>query len=320
MKPKISVLIPACNVEPWIGRTLDSVLSQTYENLEVIAVNDGSTDGTGGILDAYAARDPRVTVIHQVNGGQNAARERGLASATGAYVTFVDGDDTLEPDLYERLMGNMLQYGAEISHCGMVFDYPDGRSEAHHGTGILLVQDQTEGLRELLAGERVEPSLCCKLYAAHLMPRSCPDTSLRSNEDLLWNFSLFSRAERSVFEDFCGYHYHQRPGSVSRDEEKLLQNAAHMLRARALILENCGERLRPAAMRLWLSAHVDVLNRSCANKSPEVRDFSDMCRKTLKRERKNIRFLIPRQRIAAYLLLFAPRLHRIIYPIYRSRS
>ena len=99
MEPKISVLVPAYNVAPWIGSTLDSILSQTYQNLEVIVVDDGSTDETAGILERYAARDERVVIVHQPNAGLVAARETGIANATGEYVTFVDGDDTIEPDM-----------------------------------------------------------------------------------------------------------------------------------------------------------------------------------------------------------------------------
>lgn len=319
MSPRISVLIPAYNVAPWIEKTLDSVLAQTYRDLEVIVVDDGSTDDTGAILDGYARRDGRVVVIHQSNGGLVAAREAGIARATGEYVTFVDGDDTIEPDMYERLMANMRKYDADISHCGMRFIFPDGRTEAHYGTGVTQVHDNAEGLQALLTGEQVEPSLCCKLYAAHLVKDSCLDPTVRNNEDLLRNFILFSRASRSVFEDFCGYHYYQWPGSMSKNDAKMLENISHILRARKLILDNAAGQLRPYAMRLWLSTYVNFLNGSYQSKDPKVQAFCTECRQVLKRERKNIPFLIRRQQIAAYLLLYAPWLHHIVYKVYESR-
>lgn len=319
MEPKISVLVPSYNVAPWIGSTLDSILSQTYKNLEVIVVDDGSTDETAGILERYAARDERVIVVHQPNAGLVAARETGIANATGEYVTFVDGDDTIDPDMYERLMANALKYDADISHCGMAFDFPDGHTELHYSTGVLLVHDHYEGLKALLAGEQIEPSLCCKLYAAHLVKDSCLDTTVRNNEDLLRNFTLFSRAKRSVFEDFCGYHYYQRPGSMSKNEAKMLENLEHILRARKLILDNSTEQIRPYAMRLWLSTYINFLNHNFQSKDPKVRAFYAHCRQVLKQERRNIQFLIRRQQLAAYLLLYAPWLHRIVYHIYQVR-
>lgn len=314
MKHKISVLVPAYNVAPWIGRTLDSILGQSYPHLEVIVVDDGSTDETGGILDSYAARDNRVTVIHQKNSGLVAARETGIRHATGDYVTFVDGDDTIESDMYERLLTNAITYNADISHCGMSFDFPDGRKEAHYGTGDILVQNCLEGLRELLRAERIEPSLCSKLFARHLVADSCLDLSILNNEDLLRNFTLFSRAERSVFEDVCSYHYYQRPGSLSKDPSQKIKAMEHIFRARRLILEHCPQEVFPQAMRLWLSAYVNAINDN-----PQAKDFVAQCRRTLRKERKHIPYLILRQRFAAYLILYAPWLHRVIYKIYDGR-
>ena len=319
MKPKISVLVPAYNVALWLPSCLDSILAQTYQNLEIIVVNDGSTDNTGTILDSYAKKNGRIVAIHQKNAGLVAARETGIAHATGDYVTFVDGDDTIAPDMYEHLMANALKYKADISHCGMDFVFPDGHIETHYGTGRLLVQDNIEGLRELLIGELVEPSLCTKLYARYLVTNSCLDKSVLNNEDLLRNFTLFSRANRIVFEDFCGYQYFQRPGSMSKDSSKALQNLKHILRARKLIVDNSSEELYPYAMRLWLSTYINAINQKTDDCDEQMEEFCKECRQVLIREKKNTRHLIKRQQIAAWLIIYAPRLHRIIYRIYKRR-
>lgn len=319
MKPKISVLVPAYNVALWLPSCLDSILAQTYQNLEIIVVNDGSTDNTGTILDSYAKKNGRIVAIHQKNAGLVAARETGIAHATGDYVTFVDGDDTIAPDMYEHLMANALKYNADISHCGMDFVFPDGHIEPHYGTGRLLVQDNIEGLRELLIGELVEPSLCTKLYARYLVTNSCLDKSVLNNEDLLRNFTLFSRANRIVFEDFCGYQYFQRPGSMSKDSSKALQNLKHILRARKLIVDNSSEELYPYAMRLWLSTYINAINQKTDDCDEQMEEFCKECRQVLIREKKNIRHLIKRQQIAAWLIIYAPWLHKIIYRIYKRR-
>ena len=319
MKPKISVLVPAYNVALWLPSCLDSILAQTYQNLEIIVVNDGSTDNTGTILDSYAKKNGRIVAIHQKNAGLVAARETGIAHATGDYVTFVDGDDTIAPDMYEHLMANALKYKADISHFGMVFVFPDGHIEPHYGTGRLLVQDNIEGLRELLIGELVEPSLCTKLYARYLVTNSCLDKSVLNNEDLLRNFTLFSRANRIVFEDFCGYQYFQRPGSMSKDSSKALQNLKHILRARKLIVDNSSEELYPYAMRLWLSTYINAINQKTDDCDEQMEEFCKECRQVLIREKKNTRHLIKRQQIAAWLIIYAPWLHKIIYRIYKRR-
>ena len=319
MKPKISVLVPAYNVAPWLPDCLNSILTQTYQNLEIIVVNDGSTDNTESILDRYAQMDGRIVAIHQDNAGLVAAREIGIAHATGDYVTFVDGDDTIAPDMYERLLSNALKYQADISHCGMNFVFLDGHMEPHYGTGKLLVQDNIEGLRELLIGERMEPSLCTKLYAKHLVANSCLDMSVLNNEDLLRNFTLFSRANRIVSEDFCGYQYYQRPGSMSKDSAKTLRSLKHILQARKLILDNSPEEIYPYAMRLWLSTYVNAMNQKPDDCDEQMEEFCKECRQLLIREKKNVRHLIKRQQIAAWLIIYAPRLHKIIYRMYKRR-
>ena len=211
---KISVIIPAYNVVEWLERCLDSVLSQTYTNLEVLLIDDGSTDGTAVIVDDYAQKDGRIVAVHQKNAGLVAVREKGITLATGEYVSFVDGDDVIEPDFLARLLANAINYDADISHCGMKYCFYDGRVKLHYGTGEVIAFDNTSGVRELLQGQKIEPSLCNKLYRREILENSCLDTSVTNNEDLLRNFILFGRANKSVFEDFCGYQYWRRVESM----------------------------------------------------------------------------------------------------------
>ena len=115
---KISIIVPAYNIEAPLPRCLNSLLAQEYSNLEIIVVNDGSKDDTGAVMDAYAAKDSRIKAIHKENGGVTSARLRGVAEATGEWIGFCDGDDFVEPDMYARLMKNAADHNAQISHCG----------------------------------------------------------------------------------------------------------------------------------------------------------------------------------------------------------
>ena len=118
-KPMISVIVPVYNVEAWIGRCLDSILAQTYETIEVILINDASSDESGRICDHYAARDGRITVLHfSENRGPSAARNEGIRRACGAFASFIDSDDYVEPCLLEKLYDNLLENGADVSACG----------------------------------------------------------------------------------------------------------------------------------------------------------------------------------------------------------
>ena len=217
MEELISVVIPAYNIEKYIAKTLDSVLAQTHQNLQIIVVNDGSKDNTGKILDEYARKDSRIKVIHKENGGVTSARLRGIAEAQGQYIGFVDGDDYIEPQMYERLLENMLAHQGDISHCGYQMVFPNGRIDYYHNTGKTVIEKGDQGCADLLDGRFVEPALVNKLYRTDLFRGLAEwiDTSVHFNEDLLMNFYLFRQAKTAVFEDVCFYHYVLRRGSAA---------------------------------------------------------------------------------------------------------
>lgn len=121
----ISVIIPVYNVQTYVAQCIDSILSQNYEKLEIILVDDGSTDHSGEICDGYAERDDRIVVIHQKNGGAAAAKNTGLRAATGEYLSFVDSDDYLEPGAYDHMVKILMEYQADAVQCAIRDVYQD---------------------------------------------------------------------------------------------------------------------------------------------------------------------------------------------------
>ncbi len=126
-REKITVIIPVYKAEKYLARSVESVLTQTYKNLEVILVDDGSPDGSGALCEDYAERDSRVRVLHRENGGAAAARNAGLDAATGDYIAFVDADDHVAPDMLEKLYAALTDAGADMSLCGVT--YVDGEDK-----------------------------------------------------------------------------------------------------------------------------------------------------------------------------------------------
>ena len=116
--PLISVIVPVYNVAAWLPRCVDSVLTQTYQNLEILLIDDGSTDASGEICDAYAEKDPRIRVIHKKNGGLSSARNAGLDVSNGQYIGFVDSDDWIEPEMYEKMLALMECNEAQLVCAG----------------------------------------------------------------------------------------------------------------------------------------------------------------------------------------------------------
>lgn len=218
-KPLISIIIPAYNIEKYIERCIQSVINQTYENLEIIIINDGSTDNTAMIINKYSLLDKRIVPIHKENGGVSTARSAGLKIAKGEYIGFVDGDDYIEAEMFESLMNNMMKYKADISHCGYKMIFPDEREDLYYGTGKLVIQTQEDGLKDLLRGDFVEPGLWNKLYHRSIVEgydkSNLWDDDVKINEDLLMNYIFFKKAKQSVYEDVTFYHYMLRLGSAT---------------------------------------------------------------------------------------------------------
>ena len=135
----ISVIVPAYNLERYIERTIRSILRQTYQDIEIIVVDDGSKDQTAEVVKRLVEQNPeKIELIQIPNGGVTNARLTGVKQAKGEWIGFVDGDDEIEPDLYELLLNNAIKYQADISHCGYQMVFEDGRVNCFHNTGCLM--------------------------------------------------------------------------------------------------------------------------------------------------------------------------------------
>ncbi len=315
MADLISVVVPVYNVAEDLPRCLDSILAQSYLNIELIAVDDGSSDESGTILDKYAQLHPNIHVIHQENGGVTSARLRGVEEASGEWIGFVDGDDEIEPDMYERLLRNAMEYGAEISHCGYQMIFADGRVNYFHNTKVLEKQDRTTALRELLSGERVEPGLCNKLFHRSLFAGLSMPTDIKINEDLLMNYYLFSNAEQTVFDDWCPYHYIVRSTSASR--VKLNDNKIYdPIRVKEIILESASDEVRPDAQRAFVNTCVYSYCSLVQEKGKRVWQAKKDLRDKLKNCYNWCQMLPERTKLLAKLIINAPGLLHVAYPIY----
>lgn len=311
MVPLVSIIIPIYNTEQYLTACLESVCAQTLREIEIICVDDGSTDGSPAILHSFSSRDDRIRVITQKNEGRLLARLKGIKAASGAWIGFMDSDDTASPDLFEKLYQNGEKNRTDISHCGLMFCYPDGHDVPHYGTGIIKLQDQDAGLLDLLDGGQIEPSMCCKLYRKELFDGFHVDKKIEKNEDLYCNFILFSRAASSVYEDFCGYYYRQRH-ETHQSAETLLD----ILSVRQELIGLSPSSISGAAYRLWLSTLVNTLNQLSVRSGKDASESYNICRRRLEQEADNLSSLSKKQQIAAKLHLKFPALARLVYSVY----
>jgi glycosyltransferase involved in cell wall biosynthesis len=314
----ISIIVTVYNLEKYINRTLESVFTQTYQNIEVIAVDDGSTDKTPALLDAYAEKENRLKVIHKINEGVSKARLTGIKAAKGEYIGFVDGDDMVDHDMYERLLNNALKHGADISHCGYRMIKPDGTVDYYYNTGDIILQNNEQGIFDLLNGSRIEPSLCNKLFRKSLLKNLQTDFSIKNNEDLLMNYFLFKESDKSVYEDFCPYRYIVRENSASKQSlnSSILSDP---VKAANIIFNDIkdNKRLKSAAARLYGIKLVSAATYN-GKKNAEINSVVKSARKELKSflsvYRLNIskRSDLIRTSVAAYF----PKFYSLIHILY----
>ena len=317
MADLVSVIVPVYGVAAQLPRCLDSLLAQICGNMEIIAVDDGSPDESGAILDRYAAEHGNLRVIHQENGGVTSARLRGIQEAAGDWIGFCDGDDVVEPEMYQRLLKNAHAYDADISHCGYRMVFPDGRVHFFYNTGRLVEQDRSSGLRDLLDGSMVEPGLCNKLYRRELFQALAErmDASIRINEDLLMNYYLFTGAKRSVFDDWCPYHYMVRSASSSR--AKLNQHQIYdPIRVKDIIRRAAEEDIRRDAQRAYVNTCLNVYH-SLISAGPGYERDAGQVRELLRREAPSFPLLGKKRALMARFAVLAPGLYQSLYGVYR---
>lgn len=308
----ISIIVPAFNVEKYVRRTLKSILRQTYSNIEVICVDDGSTDATLDAIRSISAVDERIKVFSKQNEGVTLARRYGFEQSRGEYIGFVDADDEIEPTMFERLYNNLIKYKADISHCGHDIVWLSGKKENFYGTGHLAQQDKISGLKSLISGS-FEPGLCNKLYKHTLLQSlfhsGAMDYSIKINEDLLMNYYLFKQAENTVLEDVCLYHYLKREGSASSSavSHKFIWD---QIQVKQLILNDSEDtEYETDARKAYLITCLVKYNALVKLDNKSFDDDIKPLRSLIAKQKDSFHLLNQKQRVGAKLLISKPALY-----------
>ena len=219
MRQLVTVIVPIYKVEKYLHRCIDSIINQTYSNLEIILVDDGSPDSCGAICDEYARIDNRIVVIHKANGGLSDARNAGLDIMHGSFVTFVDSDDYISLDYVERLHKVLKDNNADISVCAeaYVLELPNGKEKVikrpfrdYEGTKVLTAE---EALSCSLRQDLFEAAACAKLYCANLFAGVRYPVGF-AYEDQGTTYKTFLKSRRIAFLGDYLYFYLQRSGSI----------------------------------------------------------------------------------------------------------
>ena len=321
MEPIISIIVPVYNVEKYVKKCLDSILAQTLNNIEIIVVDDGSTDSSGTICDEYVKLDNRIHVYHKTNGGLSSARNYGIEKSTGRYLGFVDSDDYIEPDMYEVLLNNLQKYDADMSLCGL-YDIYNGKPRKLFLDNRTFEATVEETIKIVLEAKITSVTAVNKLYKRELFDDvRYPEG--KTAEDAFIILDLLMRCKKTVVTTIQKYYYVHRPGSITTVffNVKTLDVLDAYNKNYVIIKENYPKLVDVARMRLcW--ANFYVLDRLVVSSFDE---YGHILNKVVSYLRNNFLFIVFdknfrfSRKIAMVMLMIHVDLYRIASRIHRHR-
>ena len=254
--PLISVIVPVYKAEKHLEKCIGSIIGQTYKNLEIILVDDGSPDNCGLICDELAKTDSRIRVFHKENGGQSSARNLGLDNMQGQYVGFVDSDDWIEPDMYEHLYTLLTVNNAQIAACGTALEYLNGETSyfnlSYPAEKEIRVYTMMEALTESFENQRITYSPCDKLYSSDIFS-SLRMTVGRIYEDMEIIPKCIEKTNRIVYDPTPLYHY-------NLTEESTIRGAFNPKRfAEAEVAREKADDYAVRYPELWVKAEISYI-------------------------------------------------------------
>lgn len=318
----ISVIVPVYNIAEYLPRCLDSILAQTYKELEIILIDDGSTDVSGMICDQYAEKDCRIKVIHKENGGVSSARNVGLDAATGEYIGFVDGDDLLEDKLFEVLLKNAEENQCEISCCQLATIEVDGTVKATYDREAQFMS-RDYIIENYFFDSFIKDTMysqCNKIFKSSLL-QNLRYKSYQYGEDILFVFEALECSKGVYYDNYIGYYYVHRENSAmtSAFSRKKLEYIA----AIRGIEEKCKIKY-PFAYenaRSWVYQHVLVTVRQIVayRKQEELNEWLEREKTYLKKNAKNCLKTLALKRRLDYLgVLYFPVYIHLLMKMKRS--
>lgn len=236
---KISVIVPIYNVEKYLERCIESIINQTYKNLEIILIDDGSPDKCGTICDKYSKMDSRIVVIHKENGGLSDARNAGIKVATGDYISYIDSDDYIDTDMYEYMINELEFQNSDIVICGIYKEFEDGKSYIKTNRSIERLENK-EALIRLNSFASFDMAVWNKLYKKSVI-EGIEFPIGKKSEDYFVMYQYFNKSQMISILPDPKYHYLQRENSISRGKNISHDYIEGSLKQRDFFKENYPE-------------------------------------------------------------------------------
>ncbi len=317
----ISIIVPVYNVENYIKKCLDSLIKQTYKNIEIIVVNDGSQDESEIIIQKECELDKRVLYFKKKNGGLGSARNYGLERAKGKYVCFVDSDDWVSPDFVEQLIGPLIETNSDISICNMNYIFEDGSSRNRTPKiNQVEILDKNSAIDELLEGKKFRFHACNKMFSMNLFDDVCFKEG-KLFEDVFTTYKLFNKCHQVALVPKTLYFYLQsRQGSILTS--KFNERKFDILEAMDEIQNTYDrEKHKDSLTCLYISNVISLVNYIATSYRGLDRDRKSRYKETIKSTYQRYELsgylsnckLKASSRIRYFLIIHAYELHMLLY-------
>ena len=282
MEKLISIVVPIYNVEKYLEKCIKSIMEQTYENIEIILVDDGSIDNSSQICDYWKEKEERISVIHKKNGGLSSARNSGIDMAKGEYIFFLDSDDYISKYTIEELYKNIEQANAEIAISNRYHVFENGKKKVKFKKEKeSIIFSKEKAIFELNNFRYFDMSACGKLFKTELFKEVKFPVGKKS-EDFFVMYKLFELSNRIIYNSEPYYYYYQRKGSITKSKS-INTDFLDAAREQMNYIEKRHPNLKNCVRTAYVSANMTVYNMAVSNKS----DIDIKLVKELKREVKN---------------------------------
>lgn len=310
----ISIIIPIYNVSEYLDKCLASVVNQTYSNLEIIAVNDGSTDNSHEIIRNWAERDKRIVPINKKNGGLSSARNCGLDIAKGSYIMFIDSDDFIEKSMVEILYYNAIKYKRKISICNRYYYYPTGEKKLRFADKSYIKDlKKDDALLNLINNIDFDMSAWAKLYSKELWKDIRFPTG-KLSEDYFVMYNIFSLSDGVVYTSRPLLYYLQQRGGSITQKNRLIYDYVEAAREQMEFIKENYPRLATYAESAYCLSYFTIFNKVIQNGGVVSDDFIREMNIVVKSYSKNVYKNIYVSS-AKKIQLFIFKYFRVVYPL-----
>lgn len=323
--PKISIVVPVYNVEKYLTKCVDSILTQSFEDFELILVDDGSLDESGKMCDEFALKDSRIKVIHKENGGLSSARNAGIDVCMGEFVGFVDSDDYIKNDMYEVLYSDICHYNADIAVCGFYHKYENKCLKSTHKYGLAKgVFDNKEAFKLSFRSTGITLSSVNKLYRLELFKDKRFPVG-RTYEDAFLVPELIINSSKVCYNPLPKYYYVHRGNSITSNKFKIsdFSDRIDAYKNHLEFVEKNFPGLKNEALFRYIGSYILVFDKM--NLSDDFLG-SEIYKTTLRNIRENIFFVLKnplftaKRKLSALLISINPWLYRKFLRYYSKKN